>query len=83
MGKKEEVANPESLIFEYMKIQNRPYSANDVFLNLQKKVGKTQVIKLLEEMGSNGKLVEKIYGKVSCNYQFCESTGSSTCFCFK
>ena len=64
MGKKDEVADPEKMILEYMKTQNRPYSANDVFLNLQKKIGKTQVIKLMEEMSKKEKLVEKIYGKV-------------------
>jgi len=63
MGKKDEVADPEKMILEYMKTQNRPYSANDVFLNLQKKIGKTQVIKLMEEMSKKEKLVEKVYGK--------------------
>merc|ERR1712134_57772 len=46
-----------------MKTQNRPYSANDVFLNLQKKIGKTQVIKLMEDLSKKEKLVEKVYGK--------------------
>lgn len=69
MGKKDEVAAPEKMILEYMKTQNRPYSANDVFLNLQKKIGKTQVVKLMEEMSKKEKLVEKIYGKVL--YRFC------------
>lgn len=53
----------ESAVFHYMKQQNRPYSAADVFLNLHKVHGKTAVIKAMEALAASGKLVEKIYGK--------------------
>jgi len=52
-----------------MKSQNRPYSANDVCLNLQKKIGKTQVIKSMEQLAQEEKLIEKVYGKVFFNLQ--------------
>lgn len=57
------VANPDEAVYSYMKAQNRPYSANDVFLNLQKKIGKTQIIKSMEKLAVDSKLVEKVYGK--------------------
>ncbi|CAK8698473.1 unnamed protein product [Clavelina lepadiformis] len=53
----------EKDILEYMKSQNRPYSASDVFLNLHKKHGKTAVVKAMENLSEQGKLLEKVYGK--------------------
>ena len=34
----------------YMEQQNRPYSVNDIFLNLHKEVGKTAVQKALDQL---------------------------------
>lgn len=53
----------EDAVFEYMKAQNRPYSAMDVFSNLHKAHGKTAVVKAMENLAVAGKLLEKIYGK--------------------
>ena len=53
----------ERIVYDYMKSQNRPYSALDVFNNLHKKVGKTAVTKALETLTEKKKLLEKTYGK--------------------
>jgi len=50
-------------ILQYMRDQNRPYSATDVLLNLHKEIGKTQVVKSLETLAKAGHLAEKVYGK--------------------
>ena len=55
--------DPEKAIQEYLEKQNRPYSAGDIFLNLHKEFGKTAVVKALEGLAENGKVIEKIYGK--------------------
>ena len=55
--------DPENVIQEYLESQNRPYSAGDIFLNLHKEFGKTAVVKALEQLAENGKVIEKIYGK--------------------
>ncbi|XP_066987835.1 LOW QUALITY PROTEIN: homologous-pairing protein 2 homolog [Macrobrachium rosenbergii] len=47
----------------YMEQQNRPYSVNDIFMNLHKDIGKTAVQKVLDQLVSSGKLREKSYGK--------------------
>lgn len=48
MTKKEEDASTK--IYAYLKDQNRPYSVNDIFLNLHKEVGKTAVQKALDSL---------------------------------
>jgi len=53
----------EKTVFDYMKSQNRPYSASDVFLNLHKEHGKTAVMKAMELLAQQNKLLEKNYGK--------------------
>jgi len=53
----------DETIFTYMKKQNRPYSALDIFNNLHKKIGKTAVVKSLELLSKQNKLLEKTYGK--------------------
>lgn len=53
----------ECMILEYLKSQNRPYSATDVFNNLHGKVGKTAVAKLLGQMQESGVIHGKVYGK--------------------
>ncbi|KAL7641478.1 UNVERIFIED_CONTAM: hypothetical protein RMT77_007349 [Armadillidium vulgare] len=50
-------------VLNYMKQQNRPYSVNDIFLNLHKEIGKTAVQKALDSLVENGSLKEKVYGK--------------------
>ncbi|XP_068208895.1 homologous-pairing protein 2 homolog [Palaemon carinicauda] len=47
----------------YMEQQNRPYSVNDIFMNLHKDIGKTAVQKALDQLVSDGILREKSYGK--------------------
>uniref|UniRef100_A0A3Q0RY77 Homologous-pairing protein 2 homolog n=1 Tax=Amphilophus citrinellus TaxID=61819 RepID=A0A3Q0RY77_AMPCI len=62
MSKKE---NGASLILAYLNEKNRPYSAQDVFCNLQKQhgLGKTAVVKAMELLALEGKIKEKTYGK--------------------
>ncbi|KAJ8364619.1 hypothetical protein SKAU_G00134500 [Synaphobranchus kaupii] len=54
-----------ALILDYLNEKNRPYSAQDVFSNLQKQhgLGKTAVVKAVELLAQQGKIKEKIYGK--------------------
>ncbi|XP_068606420.1 homologous-pairing protein 2 homolog [Brachionichthys hirsutus] len=62
MSKKD---NGASLILAYLNERNRPYSAQDVFTNLQKQhgLGKTAVVKAMELLALEGKIKEKTYGK--------------------
>ncbi|XP_071386580.1 homologous-pairing protein 2 homolog [Centroberyx affinis] len=62
MSKKD---NGGTLILAYLNDKNRPYSAQDVFCNLQKQhgFGKTAVVKAMEQLALEGKIKEKIYGK--------------------
>ncbi|XP_074553694.1 homologous-pairing protein 2 homolog [Halichoeres trimaculatus] len=62
MSKKD---NGASLILSYLNEKNRPYSAQDVFNNLQKQhgLGKTAVVKAMELLALEGKIKEKTYGK--------------------
>ncbi|EFN75613.1 homologous-pairing protein 2 homolog [Harpegnathos saltator] len=50
-------------IYDYMKIQNRPFSVNDVVTNLHNEYSKTEVQKAMDELVANKKLFEKVYGK--------------------
>lgn len=58
-----EKRNPEKSIQEYLEKQNRPYSAGDIFNNLHKEFGKTAVVKALENLALQKRIIEKIYGK--------------------
>ncbi|XP_068192150.1 homologous-pairing protein 2 homolog isoform X2 [Antennarius striatus] len=62
MSKKD---NGAPLILAYLNERNRPYSAQDVFTNLQKQhgLGKTAVVKAMELLALEGKIKEKTYGK--------------------
>ncbi|KAM9844215.1 homologous-pairing protein 2 homolog [Aulostomus maculatus] len=62
MSKKD---NGATLILAYLNEKNRPYSAQDVFGNLQKQhgLGKTAVVKAMELLAVEGKIKEKTYGK--------------------
>ncbi|XP_062875175.1 homologous-pairing protein 2 homolog [Trichomycterus rosablanca] len=63
MSKKDAAA--AELILSYLNEKNRPYSAQDVFGNLQKQhgLGKTAVVKAMEQLAQDGKIREKVYGK--------------------
>ncbi|XP_062388257.1 homologous-pairing protein 2 homolog [Sardina pilchardus] len=63
MSKKDSAA--VAIIVTYLNEQNRPYSAQDVFGNLQKQhgFGKTAVVKAMEQLAQEGKIREKTYGK--------------------
>jgi len=43
-----------------MKMQNRPYSVNDVVMNLFNEHSKTAVQKAMDELVKKGKLFEKV-----------------------
>ncbi|XP_005815076.1 homologous-pairing protein 2 homolog isoform X1 [Xiphophorus maculatus] len=62
MSKKD---NGASIILAYLNEKNRPYSAQDVFCNLQKQhgLGKTAVVKAMDLLAQEGKIKEKMYGK--------------------
>lgn len=53
------------ILLRYLQEQNRPYSAQDVFGNLQREhgLGKAAVVKALEQLAQQGKIKEKTYGK--------------------
>ncbi|XP_076635330.1 homologous-pairing protein 2 homolog [Colletes latitarsis] len=50
-------------VYKYMKVQNRPYSVNDVVSNLHNEYGKVAVQKAIDRLVSEGKIFEKVYGK--------------------
>ncbi|XP_028843456.1 homologous-pairing protein 2 homolog isoform X2 [Denticeps clupeoides] len=63
MSKKD--ASAAGLVLSYLNEKNRPYSAQDVFCNLQKQhgLGKAAVVKAVEHLSQEGKIREKLYGK--------------------
>eukprot|EP00118_Oscarella_pearsei_P004540 m.19618 g.19618 ORF g.19618 m.19618 type:complete len:213 (+) comp27872_c0_seq3:80-718(+) len=61
MSKKD--AEASSAVLDYLRQQNRPYSAVDVFNNLHKKYGKTAITRSLEALAAKGTIREKVYGK--------------------
>ncbi|XP_051988099.1 homologous-pairing protein 2 homolog [Xyrauchen texanus] len=63
MSKKE--SSGVAHILAYLNEKNRPYSSQDVFTNLQKQysLGKTAVVKAMEQLAQEGKIREKVYGK--------------------
>ncbi|KAK9301169.1 hypothetical protein QLX08_006386 [Tetragonisca angustula] len=50
-------------VYKYMKVQNRPYSINDLVSNLHNEYGKTAVQKAIDKLVTEGKIFEKVYGK--------------------
>ncbi|KAM4844202.1 homologous-pairing protein 2 homolog isoform 3-T3 [Thomomys bottae] len=64
-GRAEAAAGAPGILLRYLQEQNRPYSAQDMFGNLQKEhgLGKTVVVKALEQLAQQGKIKEKSYGK--------------------
>ena len=55
--------DPQQIVLKYMRDQNRPFSTNDVMMNLHKEFGKTAIQKSLDTLVSEGQLVEKVNGK--------------------
>ncbi|KXJ19595.1 homologous-pairing protein 2 homolog [Exaiptasia diaphana] len=62
MSKKKD-SDAEEAVLSYLNKNNRPYSAVDIFTNLHKEYGKTAVQRSLENLSSQQKIHEKIYGK--------------------
>ncbi|KAL2734611.1 homologous-pairing protein 2 [Vespula maculifrons] len=50
-------------VYKHLKIQNRPYSVNDIVLNLHNEFGKSAVQKAIDHLLAEGKIFEKVYGK--------------------
>ncbi|XP_055983067.1 homologous-pairing protein 2 homolog [Sorex fumeus] len=61
----EVAAGAPEVVLRYLQEQNRPYSAQDVFGNLQRDhgLGKAAVAKALEQLARQGRLREKAFGK--------------------
>ena len=47
-------------VYKYMKVQNRPYSINDLVSNLHNEYGKTAVQKAIDKLVTEGKIFEKV-----------------------
>ncbi|XP_053516045.1 homologous-pairing protein 2 homolog isoform X3 [Artibeus jamaicensis] len=64
-GRAEAATGAPGILLKYLREQNRPYSAQDVFGNLQREhgLGKAAVVKALEQLAQQGKIKEKTYGK--------------------
>lgn len=67
-------------VHKYLKLQNRPYSANDIAANLHKEFGKAAIQKALDQLVHDAKIKEKVYGKqkVYCVIQEQESNTEQT-----
>lgn len=67
-GDKEAKLTPEqsaALILDYLRKQNRPYSATDISANLKNRVTKSAATKLLKDMHERGEIEGKAAGKQS------------------
>ena len=51
-------------VLSYLTAQNRPYSTNDIVLNLHNEHGKTAVQKVLDLLTADGKITEKVTKKM-------------------
>lgn len=51
------------IVYRYMKLQNRPFTINDVVLNLHNEYGKTAVQKAMDKLVIEGKIFEKVSKK--------------------
>lgn len=54
----------KEVVREYLKQQYRPYSLNDLMLNLKTKLGKQKMVALLTELTTNGDIISKSIGKL-------------------
>lgn len=50
-------------VLKYLRNTNRPYSANDIVMNLHKEFGKTVVQRALDALVQQTVILEKVYGK--------------------
>ena len=50
------MSSPNDKVLSYLTAQNRPYSVNDIYLNLHREVGKTAVQKTLDILVADGKV---------------------------
>lgn len=50
-------------VLKYLRNTNRPYSANDIVMNLHKEFGKTIVQRALDALVQQTVVLEKVYGK--------------------
>ena len=55
-------------VLDYLTTANRPYSTNDVFLNLHKEHGKPAVQRVIDQLVTDNKLKVKMNGKQSCYF---------------
>ena len=53
-------ADPKSAVYKYLRDQNRPYSINDILLNLHKEHGKAALQKSIDVLVVEGKVIEKV-----------------------
>jgi len=53
-------------VFQYMLHQNRPYSTQDIWMNLHKEHGKPLVQRVVDQLVADNKFKEKINGKQKC-----------------
>merc|ERR1712142_41103 len=56
------------VVLDYLTSANRPYSTNDVFMNLHKEHGKPAVQRVIDQMVTESKLKVKMNGKQSCYF---------------
>ena len=42
-------------VYDYVKSQNRPYSVGDIFTNMRKAIGKTNLIRIMDQLELDGK----------------------------
>jgi len=63
-SKKDEGAS--KAVFQYMLHQNRPYSTQDIWMNLHKEHGKPVVQRVVDQLVADNKIKEKINGKQKC-----------------
>ena len=54
------MSSPTEKVLSYLTSQNRPYSVNDIFLNLHREVGKSAVQKALDLLVADEKVKEKV-----------------------
>lgn len=56
-------AQAVTAVLDYLNMQNRPYSAVDIFNNLHKEYGKVAVCKALDSLVADGNINSKTYNK--------------------
>ncbi|KAG5187254.1 Tat binding protein 1-interacting protein-domain-containing protein [Tribonema minus] len=59
---------PEQAVRDYMRQTNRPYSIVNIFDNLHRKIPRTMVQKILDQLVQSGELLSKEYGKAVIYY---------------